>query len=330
MSSTPNTAEIFMAFVDAHAGREAAYGAWFAGRHLEDMLRLPGVHSAHAYLLDAKTEPAPPACFSSLYELSNGPQVLGEIARRKGTPDMPLSTDQASMTWRLFDTLGAFGGEAIPKGKALLMVLIGIPRAEVDAAAMLAHAEVLVGKGALYVRALRISSFQPKRGSDYGGALLCAFEEKDGGAAALRAEIERVCGSLLLRFVLARPPEQPSEAQILEYERARCDAMIAGDRQALQALLHDDLIFGHSNGGIDGKVGYLEKLAGGAIFYHAIDWIEPKVVCHRGVALMSGVMQTRVTVSGVERELRGRVLSTWIWSEGAWRLLGYQPTPVKT
>jgi hypothetical protein len=57
---------------------------------------------------------------------------------------------------------------------------------------------------------------------------------------------------------------------VLSSEKARLQAMIDVDLDALDRMLADDCLYVHSTGEIDTMVGYLSKLADGVFDYRAI------------------------------------------------------------
>ncbi len=123
-------------------------------------------------------------------------------------------------------------------------------------------------------------------------------------------------------------PEDLTSA-IREAEQQRCAAMVANDPAALDAILDPRLHFAHANGGVDDKGLYLTKMASGRIVYTAIDWSEDIVTpLADDVAMLTGRMETAVTVEGNAKLLKNRVISVWGRSAGKWRLIAFQSTPL--
>ena len=119
------------------------------------------------------------------------------------------------------------------------------------------------------------------------------------------------------------------DAEIIEAERQRCAAMIAGDPAALADVLGDALQFHHATGSVDDNPAFLSKLAAGRINYQAISWSEQKVVSLApDAALMTGRMITDVTVEGTAKRLNNRVMTVWTRSQATWQLLAFQSTPI--
>ena len=118
-------------------------------------------------------------------------------------------------------------------------------------------------------------------------------------------------------------------AAVRAAEQHRCAAMLANDATALDTILDPRLQFARATGVIDDNQAYLSKMAGGRIVSVGIDWTEEIVTeLAPGVALLTGRMATDVKVDGVDKALRNRVLSVWGESEGQWRLIAFQSTPM--
>ena len=116
---------------------------------------------------------------------------------------------------------------------------------------------------------------------------------------------------------------------ILDSERQRCDAMIAGDLAALDASLAAELQFHHATGAVDDKAAFLAKMAAGRIVYAGLAWTEERVsALGPDSALLTGRMTTDVRVEGVEKRLNNRVMTVWTRQGGNWRLLAFQSTPI--
>ncbi|WP_298287034.1 nuclear transport factor 2 family protein [Novosphingobium sp.] len=116
---------------------------------------------------------------------------------------------------------------------------------------------------------------------------------------------------------------------VLAAEERRCAAMLANDASELNALLDPRLAFHHSNGAVDDKTAYLVKMAAGRIEYVSIGWTEESVIPLAGsAALLTGRMLTVVRVEGMEKRLDNRVLEGWAKTDGTWRLVAFQSTPI--
>lgn len=117
---------------------------------------------------------------------------------------------------------------------------------------------------------------------------------------------------------------------VIAAERQRCDAMLANDMPALDAMLDERLHFAHANGAVDGKEDYLAKMAAGRIRYIGIEWSEQKIVpLAPDAAMLAGRMTTDVRVEGTDKRLDNRVITLWRRDAGGgWRLVAFQSTPL--
>ena len=114
---------------------------------------------------------------------------------------------------------------------------------------------------------------------------------------------------------------------VVELERVRYDAMVAGDFDAFAAVCHPDLIYTHSSGGTDTLESYVAKCRAGLYDYHHIDHPVTTVVLHGDVVLVLGEMNADITAGGVRKQLRNSCLAVWVRAGETWKLIGYQPTP---
>jgi hypothetical protein len=119
------------------------------------------------------------------------------------------------------------------------------------------------------------------------------------------------------------------ERAVLAAERARCEAMLANDGSALDAILDPRLHFSHATGAVDDKAAYLAKMTAGRITYISIDWSEDRVTpLGENAALLTGRMTSVVSVEGVQKRLDNRVMSAWGNDHGQWRVVAFQSTPL--
>ena len=119
------------------------------------------------------------------------------------------------------------------------------------------------------------------------------------------------------------------ESAILGAEERRCAAMMANDAQALEEVLDPRLHFSHSTGAVDDKQAFLARMATGGIKYAGIAWSEEKVTAlAENAAMLTGRMRTSVRVDGEVKRLDNRVITIWCRTDGDWRLVAFQSTPL--
>lgn len=121
----------------------------------------------------------------------------------------------------------------------------------------------------------------------------------------------------------------PMEHAIADMERRRYEAMRQGDIAVLRDVLDDQLIYAHSNAATDDKESYLAKVQSGYFRYESISIEEQSMLVLSDVALLRGRMRARGLLNGSSLLLDNRFLAVVRNSGGQWRLLSYQPTPVR-
>lgn len=109
-------------------------------------------------------------------------------------------------------------------------------------------------------------------------------------------------------------------------DRRRREAMIAGDADALAALLDDALVWTHSSGKQDDKTSFLRKIAGGGTVYLELEVSDDTVTDAGEVLVHQGNLAGRAAVDGREKALRNRFLSVWRRSGDVLQLLFWQST----
>lgn len=119
-----------------------------------------------------------------------------------------------------------------------------------------------------------------------------------------------------------------TRTEILVADDARYTAMIDGDFTALQEILAEELLYGHSSGQVDTRESYLSALEGGAVKYLEAQRSDETVRQVGTVALMTGLHRLRVQVGGQEKVLHNRFMTTWLQRSGRWQLLSWASTPV--
>lgn len=84
----------YLVLTNAASGEDEAFNAWYDGRHLDDVLAIPGFVAAQRFRIAPETAGKPsPWRYLSIYELSpeGSTAALAELAARAGGDAMPLS-----------------------------------------------------------------------------------------------------------------------------------------------------------------------------------------------------------------------------------------------
>jgi len=112
--------------------------------------------------------------------------------------------------------------------------------------------------------------------------------------------------------------------KIEELENKRYDAMLNADIHVLNDLLHEDLIYSHSTGGLDTKEIYLNALRDKVSIYKSVKRDDQTVRITGDIGLVFNHVQIHAEHKGSELRLDNRLLAVWTRDKGIWRLLAIQ------
>jgi len=121
-----------------------------------------------------------------------------------------------------------------------------------------------------------------------------------------------------------------SEKEILSLEEKRYAAMTGGDFGALEALLHDQLLYTHSSGVTDTKASWLESLKSGKTRYKSAKITDQKVRMLGDMALVTGEGHVEAEINGQPRTIRLIFLNAWTKTPKGWKFVAWQSTPQPT
>ena len=117
-------------------------------------------------------------------------------------------------------------------------------------------------------------------------------------------------------------------AEIRALEDRRCQSMIDKDLKTIDALYADELVYTHSNAGVDDKASYLGSIKSGKFDYKAIKRPDEKIQIFGDTAVVTGRAEINVRVNGVDRDLNSRYLIVWVKRGGGWQVVAWQSTPI--
>ena len=119
-----------------------------------------------------------------------------------------------------------------------------------------------------------------------------------------------------------------SENEILDLEDKRFNAMIKGDLKALDAMVHEQLLYTHSSGNSDTKPSWLEAMRSGRTKYKAVSCSDRKVRVFGDVALITGRAAIEAEIGGQPRSLKLLFLNAWTKTPQGWKFVAWQSTPL--
>jgi ketosteroid isomerase-like protein len=115
--------------------------------------------------------------------------------------------------------------------------------------------------------------------------------------------------------------------QILALEQRRFKAMCAGDADALDELLHRDLVYTHSSGAVDSKASYTRGVREKKWDYRSIKSSDETVSVYGGTALVHCRLQIDLKREGVPKTIDAVALTVWIEDAGRWQVAAVHSTP---
>ena len=134
------------------------------------------------------------------------------------------------------------------------------------------------------------------------------------GAAALTA----------LSLPAAVHAESADEAAVRKAIDDLSKAMLAADKAKLEALVADQLSYGHSAGRLETKKEFVDVIAGKKTTYKSITLNDPtvSVVGNNAIARHTFVVETET--DGKPSQAKVGVMQVWVKDGGNWKLLARQ------
>ena len=118
-----------------------------------------------------------------------------------------------------------------------------------------------------------------------------------------------------------------NEKEILGLEDRRFAAMMAKDFGALEAMVHEQLLYTHSSGVTDTKASWLESMKSGTVKYKSAQCSERKVRIVNDVALVNGKAHIEADIGGQPRTLKLLFLNAWAKTPQGWKFVAWQSCP---
>jgi ketosteroid isomerase-like protein len=101
-------------------------------------------------------------------------------------------------------------------------------------------------------------------------------------------------------------------------------AMMAADKAKLEALVADQLSYGHSSGKVESKAEFVGVIAGKKTIYKTITLTEPTVSVVGNSAIARHIFAAEVEADGKPSSPKIGVMQVWAKDGGSWKLLARQ------
>ena len=119
-----------------------------------------------------------------------------------------------------------------------------------------------------------------------------------------------------------------SQADVLQADDRRFEAMRKEDWEALDATLADDLVYVHSTARQETKAEHMSNLKARKPQYRGIAPRDRKVRVIGDVGLVNGTSEMHVENAGKEHQFTVRYLAVYAKTGGQWRMTAWQSTRV--
>lgn len=136
-----------------------------------------------------------------------------------------------------------------------------------------------------------------------------------------------VAAAGVLAFAAASLPARAESADEVAVKKAVDDlgkAMMAADKAKLDALLSDQLSYGHSAGRLETKAMFMDIVAGKKTLYKSITLTEPTVAVAGNNAIARHTMAVETETDGKPSSAKVGVLQVWVKDGANWKLLARQ------
>ena len=124
--------------------------------------------------------------------------------------------------------------------------------------------------------------------------------------------------------------QSATQDEVLKLQKQFQDGCVAGNVDAIGAMMADDAIFIHGNGVMQSKTEFLAAIKNGQLPLSAYDLKEPKVILFDGGAIVSGLedlaFKSRAGSAAPPRVIHMRGSAVWVHGAAGWRLLLDQDT----
>ena len=123
----------------------------------------------------------------------------------------------------------------------------------------------------------------------------------------------------------AAQPDPKVVKEVLAASDAWKLAMMKRDAAGLRKILHEDLIYSHSNGRTQTKADVLQDTTGKTTM-EAMDFSETTVRVYGTTALVRANVEIRNSTDGKATTFHTNVLHVWLKGPGGWQLVSRQAT----
>ena len=127
---------------------------------------------------------------------------------------------------------------------------------------------------------------------------------------------------------MGRADDADSEKQVASLSKQHQAALVAGDTEALDAILSDDFVVINPFGEVISKARQAKELKDGTMDFLSIDSLEVKVRVYGDAAIVTGRYQVKLKIRGRENATPVRTTESFAKQGGKWRCVSAQVTRI--
>jgi uncharacterized protein (TIGR02246 family) len=121
--------------------------------------------------------------------------------------------------------------------------------------------------------------------------------------------------------------QSKTEQQVLKADDDWARATVKGDAAVLEAVLHEDLIYIHSNGEADTRAQYIDNLKTGKRKYLTLDLEPARVRIFGDSAVITRSAKVQTSMQGKAADpVHLAFLHSYVREKGRWRMVAHQST----
>lgn len=129
---------------------------------------------------------------------------------------------------------------------------------------------------------------------------------------------------LILTYSLVGFTQSRQESEVISTVEKLRLAMISGVKEDLESVVHDSLSYGHSNGTIEDKYEFVEKIVSGKSDFVSIEFYGQTISVQKNIALVRHSLIANINDGGKPSEINLKILLVFIKTGKDWKLLARQ------
>ncbi len=110
------------------------------------------------------------------------------------------------------------------------------------------------------------------------------------------------------------------------FEKKRFAAMVDRDISTLSSMLHDDLVYTHSNTTVENKEQFLHAIRSGKYRFLSIETDSVQYHFYGKTAIGAGIVRLHLFFFEKEVNMAGRFTAFWVSRKKQWKLAAWQTT----